>query len=179
MLAVAREVGRRSDIIFVAFNSEECGLAGSREFVEGLNPSQLEAVFILEMVGYRDRRPDSQKNPLPFMQGVPTTGDFLGVVANQDALLETILAGADACNVPFVGLAIPDLAASITAVQSYSPHLLRSDHTPFWEKGIPAAMLTDTAEFRNPNYHQSSDTPETLDYEFMAEIAKAVLSMIQ
>lgn len=179
MLAVASAIGSRPDIIFVAFNSEEVELAGSREFVEGWDGNKLEAVYILEMVGYRDRRPNSQRNPLPLMEGVPTTGNFLGVVTNDDALLNNILAGANTCSIPFVGLAIPDLAANIPAVQMNSPHLLRSDHRPFWEKGIPAAMLTDTAEFRNPHYHQASDTPETLDYEFMAEIAKAIVNMIR
>ncbi|HMZ78882.1 MAG TPA: hypothetical protein PLL06_04215, partial [Acidobacteriota bacterium] len=33
--------------------------------------------------------------------------------------------------------------------------------------GIPALMWTDTAEFRNPNYHLRSDTPDTLDYGFL------------
>lgn len=178
LLAVARAVGKRDDVMYVAFNSEERGLAGSREFAESLPNGTLQAAFILEMVGYRDRRPNSQRNPLPFLQDVPTTGDFLGVVANDDALLERILAGAGACSVPFIGLAIPELAANIGLVESYSPHLLRSDHTSFWEKGVAAAMLTDTAEFRNPHYHQESDTPDTLDYEFMAEIAKAVVRMI-
>jgi Zn-dependent M28 family amino/carboxypeptidase len=179
MLAVARAVGRHPDILYAAFNSEEVGLAGSREFVESLGESNLEAVYILEMVGYRDRRPNSQKNPLPSMSGVPTTGDFLGVVTNNDILLDNILSGAGSCNVPFVGLAVPDSAENITAIASYSPHLLRSDHAPFWEQGIPAAMLTDTAEFRNPNYHGTTDTPDTLDYEFMAEIAKAVAYLIR
>lgn len=113
------------------------------------------------------------------MEGVSTIGDFLGVVTNDDALLDSILSGANTCCVPFVGLAIPDLAANITAVQTYSPHLLRSDHRPFWERGIPAAMLTDTSEFRNPHYHQATDTPETLDYNFMAEVAKAVVNIIR
>jgi Zn-dependent M28 family amino/carboxypeptidase len=179
MLAVARAVGNRHDIVYVAFNSEEFGLAGSREFAESLGQKKLEAVYILEMVGYRDRRANSQENPLPLVQGVPTTGDFLGVVTNNDDLLDNILSGASDCNVPFVGLAVPASAESITAIASYSPHLLRSDHTSFWERGIPAAMLTDTAEFRNPNYHGATDTPDTLDYDFMAEIAKAVVGMIR
>lgn len=178
LLAVARAIGPRADVMYVAFNSEESGLAGSREFAEGLPGGTLEAALVLEMVGYRSRRPNSQRNPLPFLEGVPATGDFLGVVTNDDALLERILGGAGACSVPFLGLAIPQLAANIGLVEAYSPHLLRSDHTSFWEKGIPAAMLTDTAEFRNPHYHQESDTPDTLDYEFMAEIAKAVVRMI-
>jgi len=32
------------------------------------------------------------------------------------------------------------------------PDLLRSDHAPFLNLDIPAALLTDTANLRNPNY---------------------------
>ena len=49
----------------------------------------------------------------------------------------------------------------------------RSDHISFWEAGIPAIMITDTANFRNPNYHEPTDTPETLDYERLAAIVSA------
>ncbi|HEX3869738.1 MAG TPA: M28 family peptidase [Pirellulales bacterium] len=180
MLAVARALAGHANAIFVAFNSEEQGLAGSREFAAQLPQlrMKLEGVYILEMVGYRDRRANSQKNPLPFLHEVPTTGDFLGVVANDDALLDKILVGAATCSVPFVGLSMPEAMRNVAVVQQVSPHLLRSDHTAFWEKGIAAAMLTDTAEFRNPHYHRASDTPETLDYAFMAEIAKAIVSVM-
>lgn len=180
MLAVARSLAGHPEVMYAAFNCEEYGLAGSREFVAQLSALKinLQAVYILEMVGFRDRRPNSQRNPLPFLPGVPTSGDFLGVVTNQVALLDRILTRAGACNVPFVGLSVANASGNLATVQNQSPHLLRSDHTSFWEKNIPAAMLTDTAEFRNPNYHRRSDTPETLDYDFMAEIAKAVITTI-
>ena len=58
------------------------------------------------------------------------------------------------------------------------PHLLRSDHSPFWEAGIPAMMWTDTSEFRNPNYHQPSDLPETLDYEFLAAVCSLLVAHV-
>ena len=54
--------------------------------------------------------------------------------------------------------------------------LNRSDHAPFWRAGIPAIMWTDTSEFRNPHYHQPSDKPDTLDYDFMAEVARLALA---
>jgi Zn-dependent M28 family amino/carboxypeptidase len=180
MLAAARAVAGHANAIFGAFNSEEYGLAGSREFATYLARlgTKLDAVYVLEMVGYRDRRPNSQRNPLPFLQGMPTTGDFLGVVTNHDALLDKILAGAATCDVPFVGFSLPEVMTNLGAVQKYSPNLLRSDHTSFWQHRIPAAMLTDTAEFRNPHYHRRTDTPDTLDYAFMAEIAKAIANML-
>lgn len=53
--------------------------------------------------------------------------------------------------------------------------LFRSDHVAFWEAGVPALMLTDTAEFRNPNYHQPSDTAESLTPEFWRNVVAATL----
>ena len=35
-------------------------------------------------------------------------------------------------------------------------------------------MLTDTANFRNPHYHQPSDTAETLDLSFIERVLRAV-----
>jgi len=43
-----------------------------------------------------------------------------------------------------------------------------SDHRSFWKMGYPAVMLTDTAFYRNPHYHASSDTIDTLDFRRMA-----------
>ena len=54
-----------------------------------------------------------------------------------------------------------------------------SDHAPFWDAGIPAVMVTDTAFFRNPHYHQPSDTLETLDMEFIRENAEAVAETLK
>jgi hypothetical protein len=86
-----------------------------------------------------------------------------------------IIAAAGGISVPVVGLVIPP-GLPLEAIRQLSPHLLRSDHAPFWEKNIPAVMWTDTSEFRNPHYHQPTDMPETLDYEFMAEVGKLPLA---
>ncbi|MHA1445053.1 MAG: M28 family peptidase [Candidatus Hodarchaeales archaeon] len=56
-----------------------------------------------------------------------------------------------------------------------SPDLLRSDHTPFWKEMIPALMLTDTGNFRNPYYHTPGDTINTLDFDFIHKVAKSTL----
>jgi Zn-dependent M28 family amino/carboxypeptidase len=179
MLAAAKAIGWRKDVMYVAFNAEECNLAGSQEFVKELAAELkvLEQVHVLEMVGYRDRRPNSQQNPLPMIQA-PTTGDFLGVVANKGFLIDQIIAAAGSIAVPVVGLAIPS-GLPLNAIRQLSPHLLRSDHAPFWERHIPAVMWTDTSEFRNPHYHQPTDTPDTLDYEYMAEVDKLLVAVVK
>jgi hypothetical protein len=159
------------------FNREEDGLLGSAEFVEQLagRPGSVAEAHVFEMVGYRDRRPGSQRVP-PGLPGVaaPDAGDFLGLLANRrsNGVAEELLRLA-ATYVPesrVVALKI------YLGVEKYFGHLHRSDHAPFWKAGIPAVMWTDTSEFRNPHYHRATDTPETLDYEFMAQVARVALA---
>jgi hypothetical protein len=40
-------------------------------------------------------------------------------------------------------------------------------------------MLTDTANFRNPHYHQPTDTLDTLDVEFLEGVAEIVAGCIE
>jgi hypothetical protein len=49
-----------------------------------------------------------------------------------------------------------------------------SDNSSFWDQGYRALMLTDTSFLRNPHYHQPTDTPETLDYDRMAQVTLGV-----
>ena len=49
---------------------------------------------------------------------------------------------------------------------------------PFWEKRIPALMWTDTAEFRNPNYHRFSDSLDTLNYPFLKKVTQLLFLQI-
>jgi hypothetical protein len=53
-----------------------------------------------------------------------------------------------------------------------------SDQLNFWYAGCPALMISDTAFFRNPNYHEYSDRPETLDYERMAAQTEALARVL-
>lgn len=164
--------------MIVLFNREEDGLLGSREFVTHLGSRSAEAIeeaHIFEMVGFCARVPGSQRMP-PGLPNVaaPDVGDFLGLVANRhsNALAEDLLALA-ATYVP----KFPVLALKIyLGIERYFADLLRSDHTPFWEAGIPSLMWTDTSEFRNPHYHRASDTPDTLDYDFLANVAQLALA---
>jgi hypothetical protein len=177
LLTAAQAIGRREEVCYVAFNGEECGFVGSRAFIGGLGHHRLEQVHVLEMVGFTSHAPGSQKNPIPTIS-TPTVGDFLGLVGTHRSqhLLDHALACAGHSVVPVQGLYLPDLP--LRSMQLAVVHAFRSDHAPFWEVGIPALMWTDTAEFRNPNYHQPTDTPETLDYLFMAEVAKLLAHVV-
>ncbi|MDP1726342.1 MAG: M28 family peptidase [Bacteroidota bacterium] len=53
-----------------------------------------------------------------------------------------------------------------------------SDHLNYWKFGISALMITDTSFYRNKNYHQSSDTMETLDLKRMAKVIDGVFKTL-
>ena len=156
-------------ILFVAFNREEDGLLGSEDFVRSIaSQMDIQAVHILEMIGFASDRHGSQKVPEGLPVKVSNVGDFIAVIANRHSnhLIK-----------PLVNLSerhLPQLPLKALkvffGVEKFFPHLSRSDHAPFWESDIPALMWTDTSEFRNPNYHLPSDTPDTLDYTFMKKV---------
>lgn len=179
MAAVAQVIGPQPGIMYVAFNAEEDGLVGSREFLAQMHGrmSALETVHVLEMVGYTDSSPGSQQNPLPLL-AIPTKGDFLGIVANDAELVDQIMAHAGGVSIPVVGLSLPK-GMPLSAIREVSPHFLRSDHVWFWERNIAAAMWTDTSEFRNPHYHKPEDVPQTLDYGFMAQVSELLISAVR
>jgi Zn-dependent M28 family amino/carboxypeptidase len=164
--------------MIVFFNREEDGLLGSSEFVAHLAAQstwEVEEAHIFEMVGFCNRAPRSQRMP-PGLPGVaaPDVGDFLALLANRrsNAIAEKLLTLA-ASYVPQSRV----LALKIyLGIEKFFGHLLRSDHAPFWKAGIPSIMWTDTSEFRNPHYHLISDTPDTLDYDFVSQVAKLALA---
>lgn len=174
MLAVASKINSE-EVCFVSFNCEEFGLKGSTDFVANLpKDHKLEQVHILEMVGYKTDLPNSQKNPISSYMTVPTVGDFIGFITNDNAMLKQVLS--IQTDVKVVGFTIPKLVVGLA--ETFAPHVFRSDHAPFWRDKISAAMWTDTAEFRNSNYHSVSDTPDTLDYEFMSGITRLLTNIV-
>ena len=52
-----------------------------------------------------------------------------------------------------------------------------SDHGSFWQSGYPAVMITDTAPFRYPHYHATTDTPERIDYERLARVVSGLAAV--
>ena len=181
MLSAARAFARLTPapaVGFVAWNGEEDGLLGSIDFVARRRARAdlaIAGVHVLEMVGYATRAPDSQRMPVS-VPGGPTVGDFIGLLTNQQSnhLVELAASQAQAIvpELPVVGLKVH------LGLEGWLPVLHRSDHSPFWKAKIPAMLWTDTAEFRNPNYHAKTDTPDTLDYTFMRRVTQLVVATV-
>jgi acetylornithine deacetylase/succinyl-diaminopimelate desuccinylase-like protein len=157
------------------FDQEERGLLGSFAFAaDGSQLDNLQGVIIPEMLGYACHQSGCQKYPvgLPF-KPPNSQGDFLAAVGDQEhlPLLTAFHQPAQPGLPPVITLPIP-LRGLL------APDLLRSDHAPFWQKGVGAVVITDTANFRTPHYHQPSDTPETIDQKFFAGSAQVVINAV-
>ncbi len=175
-LEVARLLRTRSApqaLAIALFDQEEVGLVGSQAFTRiPANIENLLGVINLEMLGYTCNTPGCQTYP----EGLPVTppsdrGDFLGIIGDRehDYLLkafqlahQTTLPPIITIPIPFKGLLTPDV--------------LRSDHAPFWLKNIGAVMISDTANFRNPHYHQPSDAIDTLNLDFFTQATQLVVN---
>ena len=185
LLAVARILARTPtarNVELVGFTLEEPQHGsdgrfrhGSRHFakrVRGQGKSY-EGVFILESVGYTDSRFGSQRVPLRAAVPAPDTGTFLCIAGNRKSRSLMRRFGGAAKE------AVPELSTvSYEApLRGWIMPMVRwSDHAPFWDRGYPALMLTDTAPLRNPHYHQPTDTPDTLDYTFLTNVTRALLA---
>lgn len=152
----------------VAYDLEECGLIGSYVHSRALRQAGtiLRGMISLEMLGYTDARPGGQRLPAPLVGLYPDVGNFIGIVGNDASapLMHAVTATMQQ---------VPELPVECMAVPGDGRLLVEtrlSDHSAFWDHGYPALMITDTSFFRNPHYHQPSDTPETLDYPFLAKV---------
>ncbi len=157
---------------FIAFCLEEANLLGSRSYAAGMAAARqaVAGAIVLECVGYARNEEGTQRIPPGVPQSVPTVGNFLAVVGNERSQrLASAVAQAMASYLPILPLIVPGNGEVL-------PDTRRSDHTAFWEHGFPAVMLTDTANFRNPHYHQPTDGLETLNLDFMAAVADGVLA---
>ncbi|MBI2987424.1 MAG: M28 family peptidase [Deltaproteobacteria bacterium] len=182
-VAVLLEVARilsglrlHSQVLFCAFNLEELNMIGSAHFAKKLKAAgvKVRAMVSLEMVGFTDPKPGSQQYPVGLRWFYPDRGDFIGVIGNWRSSL--LLRQFSRLLRQVRGLSVETL--TVMGNGFLVPQVRLSDHSPFWDLGYPALLVTDTAFFRNPHYHGPSDTVETLDLEFMARVCQGVIHAV-
>ncbi len=194
MLECARvlaDSGSERHVTFVAFDTEEMqppseGLHGSTAYVENLEADVYpSAAIIFESIGFssisiKQRLPGSFRflfrRAYNALRRQNFAADSLLILSRGPGIaisrrLEESARGVDV-DLPILPLEVPWWMPLVR-------NLRRSDHAPFWQAGIPAVMISDTANFRNPHYHQPTDTADTLDVVLVAKATRTVLDVIE
>lgn len=165
-------------IKFVAFVNEEPPFfwsedMGSLRYTRAARArgDDIVAMLSLETIGFYSERAGSQRYPPILGWFYPDRGNFLGVVGNVGSrdLVRTVLAEfRNAASFPSAGSAAP----------KQLPGIGWSDQWSFWKVGYDGVMITDTAPFRNDNYHGPLDGPATLNYDHMARVVDGVAAVV-
>ena len=164
----------------VAFDMEEYGFTEGNGLASGSGASeyaillrqqqqQLRLMISLEMLGYCDSTPGSQRYPAPLERFYPNRGDFIALIGNLPTIPDLIR----------LKRIIRTSGVSSEWLPVFNkgrivPQTRQSDHAPFWDRGYRAIMVTDTAFLRNPHYHKASDRIETLNLDFLTGVCRGL-----
>jgi hypothetical protein len=180
LLEIADALPKDPRLRLVAFTNEEAPLGhtafqGSRvaAATAAARGETIQGMLALESVGYFSDQPGSQQRPTLFGRFFPDRGNFLLLLSDLRSrnFLHRLIAGFRAASAaPAAGIAMPT---------DRIEHVRRSDHAPFWDYGYPAILVTDTAPFRNPNYHLATDVSATVDTRHLAEVTAAITTALQ
>ena len=181
MLALARSFAGRTigrTLRFVAFANEEPPYfqteeMGSRVYARrcGQRGEKVAAMLSLETIGYYDDTPGSQHYPPPLGSLYPSEGNFIGIVGttkSADLVQRAVATFRAHEQFPCEGCALPDAV----------PGVAFSDQWSFWQEGYPAFMVTDTAMYRYPYYHDAQDTVDKVDFERMARVVRGLEKVV-
>jgi hypothetical protein len=181
LLELARDpaVGRAVPVRFVLYGNEEppyfqTARMGSRVHAANLRAAgeDVAAAWVIESVGYYDDAPGTQRWPLGLGLVMPTTANFVGLVANPRSsglLQEGLRRFRAASTLPSVGASVPGAL----------PGADYSDHAEYWRVGIPAVMVTDMPIYRNPHYHAVTDVPEHVDAPRVAAVVDGLVGVLR
>lgn len=154
----------RRPVWLVAFDQEEWGMLGSEALAEKLkaDKQRLKLMVSLEMLAYTSEAQRYPHSAMAQIYGI--RGDFIALVGNaRSSLMLPGLAHR-------MGKHVKTKILPVLRAGKDVPEVRLSDHSPFWDRGYNALMVTDTSFMRNPNYHQMSDTTTSLDLRFYCSV---------
>ena len=159
-LAIARDLAELKlpvTVRFLGFDQEEKGLVGSKAYVAQLaaagEDQKVVGSFFMEMVGY-----DSDDD-----------GAFHIVTCPDTPSLE------------LANLIDASILQQKLPLKSIRYCTNRSDHRPFWNRGIPAILISQNFFSGDPNpcYHKSCDRVDILNFQYMARLSSGMSGAIQ
>jgi len=171
-------------IDFVAYCLEEPPHFGKQEMGSFVHAKSLWAInadvigmICYEMIGYFSKlgilgKYKSQVSELA--EDYPDNGEYIVVVGNEDY---------QDFNEKVYDLMEEDsgIDVQLANLPAYHQWAGMSDHLNYWKFSYPALMINDAAFLRNPNYHELSDTIDTLNFDKMTEVVnstyRAVINM--
>ncbi|HVO66729.1 MAG TPA: M28 family peptidase [Syntrophales bacterium] len=133
----------------------------------------IKSMICLEMLGYYADKKGGQSFPLPLMNMVyPSTPNFIAIVGNMSSrdLVEKVKKSLRESS---------SIHIETLSTVSFIPGVDFSDHRSFWKMGYPAVMITDTAFYRNPNYHAQTDSIDTLNFDKMNDLLNGLLNVVR
>lgn len=158
-------------IDFVAYCLEEPPFFASNEMgsyihAKSLHENNVDVIGMIcyEMIGYFSDEPNSQPYPSPaFAKIYPSVGNFIFVVGVQEyATFNNKIYNLMCEN--------KNIDTHIINFETKEDLAGLSDQRNYWKFGYNALMINDTSFLRNPNYHQVTDTIETLNFNKMTEV---------
>ncbi|HKG31518.1 MAG TPA: M20/M25/M40 family metallo-hydrolase [Nitrososphaeraceae archaeon] len=155
---ILSKVDLRNNIQYVLFSGEEQGQWGSTAYVKHLqsNNTKVDLVMNLDMIGY----------PALGLDNVSIEYDLGNKFTTNDIYSKK------------VGQFIEQIALDYANLET-SLHLLgRTDLIPFEATGKIVIGIHDGGSELNPNYHNTSDTVDTLDIEYLTSVTKLVVAAI-
>jgi hypothetical protein len=176
-LLKGKELKHRIEL--VAYTLEEppyfrTGYMGSHIHAKSLLESKREiyGMLCLEMIGYYDDRKKTQDYPLGILSLI------YGNRGNYITLVNKFGKGKFARKFNREFKRKDYIKTKKFVAPKWLPGIDFSDHQNYWKYKISSVMITDTAFYRNKNYHEKSDKMETLNFEKMAQVINTTLEAI-
>ncbi len=174
----------KNSIVFANWDLEEIGLLGAYYYAISPNSVGLKSVLNFDGISIYNEEPNSQSVPTGFDLLFPEAyekaridsfrGNFITLIgdAKSAALNAKAVEYANLYtpSLRYIDLTCPDPSCAIAT------DLRRSDHAPFWDRGIPSVFFTSTTEFRTPCYHLACDTSYSID--FSTKVIKLATAML-
>jgi len=178
-------------LVVACWDEEEKKTVGSKAYItrEKNNNADIKISYVYEMIGYKRDKPNFQLLPKGFeflyphqvkaIKNNQNRGDFIALVYDEYAAtyISSIQQIAKNNNLPIFQFEV----STKMKISPVAKDLRRSDHSVFWDADYPAVMITDTANFRNQNYHclNGDDNAGSINVDFALKTVNTITSIIE